>query len=78
MAVSSICGSSSPVPGLKADRPRGEPDLRAEIEHLRAPNGNQQFREALAPALGNRQATTLPGSARDTPKKKAQAIIGHR
>lgn len=88
-----------------------QPDLRAEIEHLRARRNpapssqpvpvrqrasdtsllrrlaaadrirrleaeNQQLREALALALGDRRAGNVLGSARDTPRKKSQAIIG--
>ncbi|MCA1706041.1 MAG: DUF6262 family protein [Actinobacteria bacterium] len=89
-----------------------QPDLRAEIERLRArrnppPPGkpvpdrqratdasllrrleaaaervrrleaeNQQLREALALALGDRRADTVLGGGRDTPRKKSAAIIG--
>jgi hypothetical protein len=89
-----------------------QPDLRAEVEHLRArrnptPNGrpipdrqrasdasllrrlesaaerirrleseNQQLREALALALGERRAATVLGSTHDTPRKKSIPIIG--
>ena len=89
-----------------------QPDLRAEIDHLRArrnpvPNGrpvpdrqrasdasllrrlettaerirrleseNQQLREGLALALGERRAATVLGTAHDTPRKKSAPIIG--
>jgi Family of unknown function (DUF6262) len=89
-----------------------QPDLRAEIERLRArhnhaPTGrpvpdrqrasdasllqrlesaaqrikrlemeNQQLREALALALGERRATAVVGDTYDTPRKKSAPIIG--
>jgi hypothetical protein len=89
-----------------------QPDLRAEVERLRArqnpaPNGrpvpdrqrasdasllrrlestaerirrleaeNQQLREALALALGERRAATVLGDTHDTPRKKPVPIIG--
>lgn len=89
-----------------------QPDLRAEVERLRArrnpsPPGlpipdrqrasdasllrrlesaterirqletdNQQLREALAMALGERRAADIRGSTRDTPRKKSVTIIG--
>lgn len=89
-----------------------QPDLRAEVERLRArrspsPPGrpvpdrqrasdasllrrlesaterirqleadNQQLREALALALGERRAADVRGSTRDTPRKKSATIIG--
>jgi hypothetical protein len=89
-----------------------QPDLRAEVERLRArrnssPPGrpvpdrqrasdasllrrlesaterirqleadNQQLREALALALGERRAAEVRGSIRDTPRKKSATIIG--
>ncbi len=37
---------------------------------------NQQLREALALALGERRAADVRGSSRDTPKRKSAAIIG--
>jgi hypothetical protein len=37
---------------------------------------NQQLREALALALGDRRAGNVLGSTPDTPRKKSQAIIG--
>src|SRR6266487_482964 len=89
-----------------------QPDLRAEVERLRArqrPSSqsrpvpdrqrasdasllrrlqaateriqrleadNQQLREALAQALGQRRADNVLGDARDPPRKKAAPIIG--
>jgi Family of unknown function (DUF6262) len=89
-----------------------QPDLRAEVERLRARHGpsassrpvpdrqrasdasllrrlesaaerirhleaeNQQLREALALALGERRAADVRGGTRDTPGKKSAAIIG--
>ena len=44
------------------------------IRHLEA--DNQQLREALALALGERRAADVRGSTRDTPRKKSAAIIG--
>jgi hypothetical protein len=44
------------------------------IRHLEA--DNQQLREALALALGERRADDVHGNTRDTPKKKSVAIIG--
>lgn len=44
------------------------------IRHLEA--DNQQLREALALALGERRAADVRGSTRDTPRKKSTAIIG--
>lgn len=37
---------------------------------------NQQLREALALALGQRRADNVLGNTRDTPMKKSTAIIG--
>ena len=37
---------------------------------------NQQLREALALALGERRAADVRGSIRDTPRKKSATIIG--
>lgn len=37
---------------------------------------NQQLREALALALGDRRAGDILGGTRDTPRKKSAAIIG--
>jgi hypothetical protein len=89
-----------------------QPDLRAEVERLRARQTpplpgrqipdrqrasdasllrrlesaaerirrleaeNQQLREALALALGERRADNVLGSTRDTPRKKSTTIIG--
>lgn len=89
-----------------------QPDLRAEVERLRARRcqaspgrpipdrqrasdasllrrlesaaervrrleaENQQLREALALALGERRADDVLGSTRDTPRKKSTTIIG--
>jgi hypothetical protein len=44
------------------------------IRHLEAEN--QQLREALALALGERRTADVLGSNRDTPRKKSAAIIG--
>lgn len=90
----------------------GQPDLRAEVERLRARQNppsagppvpdrqrasdasllrrlqtatdrirrleaeNQQLREALALALGERRADDVLAATRDTPRKKSAAIIG--
>ena len=43
------------------------------IRHLEA--DNQQLREALALALGERRAADVRGSTRDTPRKKSAPII---
>src|SRR5258706_15554131 len=89
-----------------------QPDLRAQVERLRARQGpsspnrpvpdrqrasdasllrrleaateriqrlqaeNQQLREALAQALGERRAANVLGNTRDTPRNKSAAIIG--
>jgi len=46
------------------------------IKHLEA--DNQQLREALALALGERRATAVLGATHDTPRKKSAPIIGPR
>jgi hypothetical protein len=89
-----------------------QPDLRAEVERLRARRNppsparpvpdrqrasdasllrrlesaaerirrleaeNQQLREALALALGERRAAAVIGNTRDTPRKKSTTVIG--
>lgn len=89
-----------------------QPDLRAEVERLRARRSpssadrsvpdrqrasdasllrrlesatervrrleeeNQQLREALGLALGERRAADILGNTRDTPRRKSAAIIG--
>jgi hypothetical protein len=89
-----------------------QPDLRAEVERLRARRNpslpgrpvpyrqrasdasllprlesaterirqletdNQQLREALALALGERRAADIRGSTRDTPRKKSATTLG--
>jgi hypothetical protein len=51
--------------------------LESAAEHIRhLESENQQLREALALALGERRAADILGNTRDTPRKKSAAIIG--
>jgi len=58
-------------------------DLRGEIERLRdrihrLESENEQLRDALGRALGERRAAEIPGQAhnRDTPNRKSPKITG--
>ncbi len=51
--------------------------LESATERIRQlETDNQQLREALAMALGERRAADIRGSTRDTPRKKSVTIIG--
>jgi Family of unknown function (DUF6262) len=51
--------------------------LESAAERLRQLEAeNQQLREALALALGERPADNVLGNTRDTPKRKSTGIIG--
>lgn len=51
--------------------------LESATERIRQlEEDNQQLREALALALGERRAADVRGSTRDTPRKKSATIIG--
>lgn len=73
--------SASPV-RLVPDRQRAsDASLRRRLEvvttrnrHLEAEN--QQLRDALARAIGERRTANICGSRRDTPKRKSAKIIG--
>jgi hypothetical protein len=49
--------------------------LRQDKQPQKLEADNQQLREALALALGERRAAEVRGSIRDTPRKKSATII---
>ena len=74
---------SAPVPPLR--QRASDPSLLRRLEAAtsrirRLEADNQQLRDALARALGDRRAAEVPGKTdnRDTPKRKPSKIIGPR